>query len=125
MNPLIEQHRAWHTRHHCQICFERGGDRRTAVNLMHWRNRTWVLLILSFTAVMAFWHIAGREEWFLRSGCGSQCQCWSQSFSDFERKCKLYIVAHLLLPLVLWLLGTVVLTVTWILTRRVRNRASG
>jgi hypothetical protein len=92
---------------------------------MYWRNRAWVLLFLSFTAVMALWHIAGREQWFLRIDCGSQCDCMTQPFSDFSRKCQLYFVALLLLPLVLWLLGTVVLTVTWILTRRVRNRASG
>ena len=95
------------------------------MDLMYWRNRTWVLLILSFTAVMALWHIAGREEWFLRSDCPSGCACITQPFSDWSRRCQLYTVAFLFLPGVLWLLGTVVLTVTWFVTRRVRNRASG
>jgi len=123
MNPAIEMHREWHTRRQCQSYFELKDNRRTAVSLMDWRNRTWVLLILSFTAVMALWHIAGREEWFLRSDC-PHCACLKQPFSDWDRRCQLYSVALVLLPLVLWLLGTIVLTVTWILTRRARNRAS-
>jgi hypothetical protein len=83
---------------------------------VHWRTRTWVLLTIIFTGVMAVWFVVHREIVIPRIGGYDRCAC----VTNYDW----YDVLIVLLPLALWLLGIAVLFVAWLLTRVARYWAS-